>query len=228
MASAQVTAADTGRVTGFVWTADDSPVVGAPVQLRDTMSGHVYATTTSDAQGAFSFTAPSGAYVVELIGRDGRAVTVSSPLALAAGDTIATFVRIGNLLPDVFTTAVWEVAFGPHVLRQDEATHGGGAVAVAYVMNRVTANVQAGWTRRAGHNDWRVMAGPRLVLTESGRIGLFVHGLAGVVIRNSASRFAWAAGGGANIRGNGRLGFRLQLEALSDTGGRASAWVVIR
>lgn len=228
LAFAQVTPSDTGRVTGFVWTADNSPVVGATVQLRDTMSGKVFATTQSDATGEFTFTAPSGAYVVELIGADGRAVTVSSPLALAAGDTIATFVRVGNLLPVVMSTALWEVSFGPHILRQNDATHAGGAVALGYVTNRVTTHLQAGWTRRDGHNDWRALAGPRVALTDGGRISLFVHGLAGVVIRNSESRFAWAAGGGANIRSNGRLGVRLQLEALSDTGGRASAWVVIR
>ena len=86
--------ATTGTVVGYVWTANNAPIADAAVQLRDVSGGSIAATTRTTANGEYRFdrVAP-GRYVVESI------IAVGEPFVLAAGETVATFVRVANALP---------------------------------------------------------------------------------------------------------------------------------
>jgi hypothetical protein len=128
-----------------------------------------------------------------------------------------------------------ELAVGAHVLRRDDASHVGGAVAAGLGRGHVLAIVEAGGTRREGHNDWRIVAGPRIRTAGDASTGLFAHALAGTVIRSGEAAFGWTAGVGADLRGAGRLGLRIQFDVagerratVSQSGFRASAWIVMR
>jgi len=111
----------------------------------------------------------------------------------------------------------------------------GGGVGVALRAGRLDATAEASGVRRNGHNDWRIVGGPRLWISVGPRGGVFAHGLAGVLIRNDQSGLALVAGLGAEWRGGGRVAFRVQADVTSDrangvraNGARGSAWVVIR
>lgn len=146
-------------------------------------------------------------------------------------------VALGILLVGVGAAPVHaqEVAVGAHVLRRDAAFHPGGAVAAGLGGGTVMAVVEAGGTRREGHNDWRIVAGPRIRTAGDARTGLFAHALVGTAIRSSAAVFGWTVGVGADLRGRGPLGFRLQFDVAGErratvkqSGVRASAWIVMR
>lgn len=87
-------------VIGTAWTADNQPIPGAHVQLRDVVSGKVRALAVADETGRFTFTnLEGGTYVVELVGTDGKVITVGHAFGIAPGDTVATFVRLGTKVP---------------------------------------------------------------------------------------------------------------------------------
>ena len=82
-------------VRGVVWNSDNSPVPNAKVRLRNLHSGRVEAHAVSTETGQFVFTnIEGGAYVVELVGGDGKVIAVGQSFRVEAGETIATFVRL--------------------------------------------------------------------------------------------------------------------------------------
>lgn len=87
-------------VTGSAWNTDHSPIPGARVQLRNLVTGKLAGTAVADEAGRFSFTnIEGGTYVVELVGGNGKIVTVGHAFVIAPGETVATFVRLGARVP---------------------------------------------------------------------------------------------------------------------------------
>jgi hypothetical protein len=87
-------------VIGSAWKVDNTPIPGAHVQLRNLVSGKVEAVAVADQMGQFTFARiEGGTYVVELLGENGRIVTVGHAFVIAPGETVATFVRLGTKVP---------------------------------------------------------------------------------------------------------------------------------
>src|SRR5258708_25708544 len=87
-------------VLGAAWKVDNSPIPGARVQLRNLVSGKVEARAVADLSGQFTFSRiEGGTYVVELLGENGKIVTVGHAFVIAPGETVATFVRLGAKVP---------------------------------------------------------------------------------------------------------------------------------
>lgn len=87
-------------ILGVVWNVDNSPIPGARVQLRNLVSGKVDAAAVANDSGQFSFTQiEGGRYAVELVGANGRVVTVGHAFVIAPGESVATFVRLGTKVP---------------------------------------------------------------------------------------------------------------------------------
>lgn len=129
-----------------------------------------------------------------------------------------------------------QMAFGGWVAPRDGAKAGvGGGLAADLGRGALALEAEASVTRRAGHNDWRALVGPKLRLPGSGRVTAYVHALAGALIRNGESGPAIMGGVGVDVRGSGRIGVRLQADVSHDkangvyaTGGRGSVWLVLR
>jgi hypothetical protein len=87
-------------VIGAAWRMDNSPIPGAQVQLRNLVSGKVEARSVADEAGQFTFARiEGGTYAVELLGENGKIVTVGHAFVIAPGETVATFVRLGTKVP---------------------------------------------------------------------------------------------------------------------------------
>lgn len=95
-------AASTGQtsVIGAAWNVNNTPIAGAHVQLRNLVSGKVEARAVANEAGQFTFThIEGGTYAVELLGENGKVVTVGHAFVIAPGETVATFVRLGTKVP---------------------------------------------------------------------------------------------------------------------------------
>ena len=87
-------------IVGSAWNVDNSPLAGARVQLRDIVSGKVRGAAIADESGRFTFTnIEGGSYAVELLGANGKVLTVGHAFVVAPGETVATFVRLANKVP---------------------------------------------------------------------------------------------------------------------------------
>ena len=87
-------------ILGVVWNIDNTPIPGARVQLRNLVSGKVDGTAIANQSGQFTFNQiEGGRYVVELIGANGKIVTVGHGFVIAPGESVATFVRMGTKVP---------------------------------------------------------------------------------------------------------------------------------
>jgi hypothetical protein len=87
-------------ILGVVWNVDNTPIPGARVQLRNLVSGKVDASAVANQTGQFTFSQiEGGRYVVELIGQNGKIVTVGHAFVIAPGESVATFVRMGTKVP---------------------------------------------------------------------------------------------------------------------------------
>jgi hypothetical protein len=81
-------------IIGVARTAENAPISGARLVLRNLTTGLVEARATADGSGEFVFLDlfPSG-YVVELLGSRGDVVGTSASLTIDIGDLIETTVR---------------------------------------------------------------------------------------------------------------------------------------
>jgi len=129
----------------------------------------------------------------------------------------------------------WELGVGPHVVYRESSssTHFGGGVTVARRFERFAVVVEGSGTRRQGHNDWRALAGPRLIAHEGSRTSFFVQALAGTLIRSSDADWAVAPGLGFDVSLAGARAVRFQLDApieraegRTSTSVRGSVWFV--
>ena len=87
-------------VMGAAWTVNNQPIPAARVQLRNVVTGKIAGTAVADDAGRFTFSnIEGGSYVVELVGANGKILTVGHPFVIAAGETVATFVRLAAQAP---------------------------------------------------------------------------------------------------------------------------------
>ena len=151
---------------------------------------------------------------------------------------IASFVVVISVVSALSASAqasqdAWEFGLGPHVvLREDSTTHSGGGITIARRYQTFAAVLEGGVTRRHGHNDWRVIGGPRLTLGSTERSAFFLQVLAGTLIRQRAADWAVMPGAGVDVRWTDWSAVRFQIdapversEARTATSARASVWL---
>jgi hypothetical protein len=133
------------------------------------------------------------------------------------------------------SSGAWEVGFGPHVVFREGSsqTNAGGGVTVARRYERLAAVVEASGTRREGHNDWRILGGPRVMFGAGSRASVFIQVLAGTLIRQREPDWAVLPGFGVDLRWAGARAIRLQFDAPIErsegrtaSSVRASVWFV--
>ena len=109
----------------------------------------------------------------------------------------------------------WEFGVGPQVVYRESSgsTHFGGGVTVARRYERFALVLEGSGTRRQGHNDWRAVAGPRVIFGGDARSSYFAHVLAGALIRQNESGWAVLPGLGFEVRSAGSRAFRIQIDA---------------
>jgi hypothetical protein len=114
---AAVTVPAAGRaasILGTAWTAENTPIQFARLQLRNVVSGRVEARAQANEAGQFTFdSVESGSYAVELLNDAGKVLVVGHVFTIAPGETVATFVRLGTKVPWVanfFTNSVSAVS----------------------------------------------------------------------------------------------------------------------
>jgi hypothetical protein len=129
----------------------------------------------------------------------------------------------------------WEFGLGPHVLFRESSSkaNAGGGVTVARRYQKIAAVVEASGTRREGHNDWRAVAGPRVMFGAGSRASVFLHALGGTLIRQREAEWAVLPGFGIDVRSAGGRAIRLQFDAPIERSGartvsgiRGSVWFV--
>ena len=82
-------------IQGVAWRADNTPIALAKVRLRNVVTGRLQNGVLADAEGRFVFREiRPGAYLVELADDEGHVLAVSHTFSVAAGETVATFVRL--------------------------------------------------------------------------------------------------------------------------------------
>ena len=87
-------------IVGVAWDADNKPLPGARVRLRNVVTGRVPTTAVAGDTGQFTFKGvESGSYLIELVAENGKILTVGHPFTLAPGETVATFVRLAARPP---------------------------------------------------------------------------------------------------------------------------------
>lgn len=87
-------------VVGVAWNADNTPLRGARVRLRNVVTGKIASAGVADAAGRFTFAGvDTGAYLIELVTEAGKIVAVSHTFSVAPGETVATFVRASTKAP---------------------------------------------------------------------------------------------------------------------------------
>jgi hypothetical protein len=129
----------------------------------------------------------------------------------------------------------WEFGLGPHVVfREDSSkTNAGGGVTLARRFQTLAAVVEAGGTRREGHNDWRLVGGPRVMFGAGARASVFLQVLGGTLVRQREADWAVLPGFGVDVRYAGDRAIRFQFDAPVErsegrtaTSVRASVWFV--
>lgn len=108
LALAKAVDAHNGLVAGSAWNADNSGIPGAKLRLRNVSTGKITASTIADQLGQFRFEAAPGSYLIELVDEAGKLLAVGQVFSVGVGESVATFVRLGNHVPWVagfFTNA---------------------------------------------------------------------------------------------------------------------------
>lgn len=87
-------------VMGAAWNADNTPLKGARLRLRNVLSGQIEAAAVANDAGQFAFDGvEGGTYVVELVNEGGKILAIGHPFTISAGETVATFVRLSTRAP---------------------------------------------------------------------------------------------------------------------------------
>jgi len=108
----------------------------------------------------------------------------------------------------------WEFGLGPHVVvREDSTSHNGGSITIARRFQRLAAVFEASGTRREGHNDWRLVGGPRWMVNETSSTAVSVQVLMGTLIRSGEADWAVMPGAAFDVRLADSAAIRLQIDA---------------
>ena len=151
---------------------------------------------------------------------------------------VAAFVLVIGIVSALPASAraqagAWEFGIGPNVaLREDSTVHSGGGITFARRSRTLAAVLEASGTRRRGHNDWRLVGGPRVALGTTGRSAFFAQVLAGTLIRQRDADWAVLPGAGVDVRWTDWSAVRVQIdapversEARTAKSARASVWL---
>jgi hypothetical protein len=109
----------------------------------------------------------------------------------------------------------WEFGLGPQIVYRESTgtTHVGGGVTVARRFDKVAIAVEGSGIRREGHNDWHLVAGPRVHFGLNERSSYFLQVLAGTLIRQNQSTFAAIPGLGFEAAVGESHALRFQVDA---------------
>ena len=89
-----------GSVIGTAWHHDNTPIANALLRLRNVTTGKIVIGTQANLQGRFTFLhVVPGSYIVELVEATGEIKAVGQMFSLGAGETVATFIRLGTRVP---------------------------------------------------------------------------------------------------------------------------------
>ncbi len=84
-------------ITGTAWDANNNPIAGARVRLRNVATTRIVAAATANAAGRFTFdNIEAGSYVVELVDDKGKVAGVGPMFNALPGDSVATYVRLAS------------------------------------------------------------------------------------------------------------------------------------
>ncbi len=100
-------------IVGYLWTANNSAIPDATVQLRNTLTGRIELVAQTNAAGEFAFNnVAGGSYVIEYASEQaGSALAaLGHPFTVAPGQTVATFVRMSNALPILIPDVAGNIA----------------------------------------------------------------------------------------------------------------------
>ena len=87
-------------ITGTAWDANNNPIAGARVRLRNVATTRIVAAATANAAGRFTFdNIEAGSYVVELVDDKGKVARVGPMFNALPGDSVATYVRLASHAP---------------------------------------------------------------------------------------------------------------------------------
>ena len=93
-------AAASAAITGSVWREGNVAVPGARVRLRNYATGRLADTTQANDLGRFVFrNLEGGHYLLEVVNETGKVLAIGQPLAVAPGETVATFLRLASRAP---------------------------------------------------------------------------------------------------------------------------------
>lgn len=108
------TASTTTLIVGTAWNADDTPIKGANIRLRNVVTGKIAAVTKANDVGEFTFdNVESSSYFVELVTDSGHIRAVGNVFTIAPDESVATFVRLRTKVPwtaAIFNSTVAAVA----------------------------------------------------------------------------------------------------------------------
>lgn len=101
LTTAGAASARSTSVVGYLWTANNTAITDATVQLRNTVTGQIEFLSQTNAVGEFTFNnVAGGSYVIEYASEQaGSVLALGHPFTVAPGETVATFVRMSNALP---------------------------------------------------------------------------------------------------------------------------------
>jgi len=95
MAPVSIFAQATGTIAGTARAQGGQPLANSTAQLRNLATKQLVGTTTTNAQGAFSFTGLNpGQYMVEIVNAQGAIIGTTSAITLSAGAMAATGVTV--------------------------------------------------------------------------------------------------------------------------------------
>ena len=87
----------TTTVIGWAREANNAPIRGARLQLRNVVTGYIEAMAVADEAGEFSFEGfEGGTYVVELVDPGDDVLAVGQVFNVAPGETAATFLKLAE------------------------------------------------------------------------------------------------------------------------------------
>ena len=131
----------TGTISGLARGASGEAMSNTAVRLRNARTGQLAGSTTTGADGQFTFAALNpGTYVVEVVNAVGDVVGTSAAISLAAGAMTATAVTVTAAASQFLAGAGGGSFFATTLGAVTIAAIGAGIVGVIVVANRDDAS----------------------------------------------------------------------------------------